>query len=288
MVENNPTKRRKVVKSLCGLTAVGLPGVASASDTDDQGEEAKEERPTGTGSISLELSPENMKSPDEMTKVALEATDDTNISPTAVAPGTISGKSLQVRPTQEAADGVNNLDPVGGADYDYSITNALGVDYAKVENTAMLYKSQERDNDGYYHYMMWLWSKAEAQEIWAYTSFTNRVNVKKDSVYLSNWAPTRTIDKNNRPVSIGLEVGLEGGPTISISGSTEIQDGEFSTSEIDTGQSGRHKIKFDGKGSVSSTNAINGVTHFRSQNDYDLYQDELPAGHFSVYAEGET
>jgi hypothetical protein len=268
------------MKPLGGLAGIGFTGTAAG--------EGKKDDVSGHGDVALDLHSGNMKSPSKMVEIASDATTGTDVSTEAVVPGVGGGLSLEGSLTTDGqgASDINNLDPVGGWNGDYDITYDLtGEVLAEVENTAMLYKSQERDNDNRFHYMMWLWSQADAQGLWPYDWFSNRVNVTTDSVYLANWAPTRTIDKNNQPVSIGLQVGLDGGPTIGISGSTEIKDGEFYTDEITVGSAGLHKIRFEG-GSVDSTNSINGVTHFGSENDYALYQDSLPRGHFDMYAEG--
>lgn len=277
--------RRAVLKSLgAALATGGIAGTAAAGSGSGNGKADPQPPNAVYGGLEKPLYSGNMKSLREMAKVAEELTNDTDTAPSTVVPGAADDG---VGTNQENVGDISNLDPVGGWSYDYDIADPyLGITYANVENAATLYKSQERDNDGYYHYMMWLWSQGEANSIWGYDWFWQQVDVQTDSVYLSQWAPSTRIDKHKKPVSVGLDVGLSSGPTIGLSGSTEIAEGVFFTDELTQGPNGEHRIKFDANGTTDKVNGINGVTHFRSQNDYDLYQDSLPRGHFYMKAKG--
>lgn len=280
------SRRRTVLRSLgAALATGGVAGTAAAESSADVTSDRSQAPDDVYGGLGVELHSGNMKSPREMTEVAKDLTKDTDTSVGTVVPGLVDDDDVST--DQQSVGSISNLDPVGGWNYDYPITDPnLDITYANVENTATLYKSQERDNDGYYHYMMWLWSQGEGNSFWGYDWFWHQVDVQTDSVYVSRKAPSTRIDKHNQPVSVGLEVGLSGGPTIALSGSTEISEGSFYTDEYTQGPSGKHRVKFDANGTTGKVNGINGVTHFRSQNDYDLYQDSLPRGHFYMKVRG--
>ena len=283
---NSGKKRRAFLKAAgASMGAIALPGVASAASENEEEEEIE----AASGGEELSLGGENAMSPEELEKFAKDMSDKyEEVQVQDVAPHVTDG----ITPFGTTPS-LTNIGTVGAWNSDYNIKTPYGLTYTKVENAATLYRSNESDGNGKWHYFVWLWSKAEPQSkptggYWPYTWIRSDFSAT-GGAYVDRFSPSNRVDKHEKPISIGVSYGLPGnGPSVGISGSTEISEGYIVADDVDQGNNGEVGFKFRASGSFCrDVNTLNGTIQMTSDEKYEQYSS-IPSNAFSWSVQGHT
>lgn len=274
--------RRSVIKTTG--TAIGaLTSVSTtAAATSD-----KEEADAAVGGSEISLGGDNAMSPREMVEYARRLADDhEDVSAEDIAPHA----SSEVTATGQTPD-LNGISTVGAWNENYSMTTSLGVKFADVENAVTLYRSNEPDDSGRWYYFVWVWSKATPADRpggkWGYTYFRSDFG-SRDGAYHEKFSPSTRQDRHEKPISVGLTVGIPSGAQFGINGSTVITEGYIAPDDVTQGKNGATGFKFRASGDkCKETNALNGAIHITSDVKYETYSD-IPSGAFYWTVKGET
>lgn len=299
MTDSNQSTRRSVLKQVgTGIALVGFSGAASArrgrqtgNSNESSGEDRQSLRPASGGS-SVDVGGDNIQSPEEMREFSRQKErEEEAVSAQHIIPTAENGDGVSA---QQQSAYQQNVDLIGGWNTDYSIETGYGLVYARIENSMTLFRANESDDDGNWHYFAWLWSKAEPADKpinygnWPYSWFKSNVDLNDYNWYLENFKPRSRIDRHNSPISVGINVGLPSGASAGINGSFEISEGSVHPQNVSTGSSGQCGIRFDADGAFCrSLNAINGVI-WMSSPDYHATYSDIPNDIFNWSVDGHT
>ncbi|ELZ96075.1 hypothetical protein C440_05777 [Haloferax mucosum ATCC BAA-1512] len=242
----------------------------------------------GTGGFTMDLSGSEMKRPEEMREIAENTAGKHNTDASSIVPGT--GDS-GLGPMNQNPD-LTGCDEIGGWNETYHITDDVsGVKYAKVDNLVMLYRSYEPESNGRWTYMMWLWSGGTPLD----TSYspggidwmTNKIDVLSQFDVLK-FEPSVRQKKHGKNVSFGVSVsGGNQGPSVGISGSSDVYEGYVTTVDADVDDAGHVKTKFKGSAFDGAQKATNLNAAIALRGDRKLgFDTELPSSDFNWKVRG--
>lgn len=278
------TRREMLKRSATGI-AFAVPTMTSLSSNASA---TSQHRRSGSGGFQMSLSSENMQSPRQMRKIAREKAAKSSES-SGILPDTSSDGEVS---TMDGKPSVQQCDLVGGWNFEYWITDDItGAAYAYIDNAVVLYRSYEKTPSGRWTYLVWQWSKGEPiDSFWidgGINYMRNKFNVQLNDIDVLKFDPSTTQEKHGENVSIGVQVGIPGGPTVGVSGSTHVADGHIEARSADVGGGGHYELEFEGHGHDEGQRdtGMNAAVVLRSERKYSI-SDGIPGHAFDWHCEG--
>jgi hypothetical protein len=267
------------LKSIAGTaTLLGTTGVAQA--------QSAEEEKVGAQGNTVDLTEKTALSASEV-KAEIQRLSDKygsdsvqNIVPGHIDP--LTGEfqeDVTLSTSGSGPDSTQNLNYLTSWNDDYKVYGGTPERLLlTTDHFISVYKSNETDSQGRYHYFYWMWSQTETNNDYWHAEthlkfMRNALNIRSTEEEVTNFSPTTTSDINGRQKEIGASVGY-GGATFGINGTVYVKDATFGpeTGEVDKGPAGEFSATLDANG-TQGRQALNATVVTRHERDRSGFYD---------------
>lgn len=279
VVKDELLNRRTVLKSIAASgTILSITGSTKARSTTDD--------PAGSNGRAMRLSEETALSYTEVEREIRRLSEKygrenvTNVVPGRVDTSTGSFETTtEISTTGSGPSNTTNLNYLTSWNDSYEVRGGTPERLLlTTDHFISVYKSNETDAQGRYHYFYWLWSQTETNKDWWHAEthlefMRSYLNIRSNEEEVTNFSPTSTSDINGRQKHIGVTVGYAGAQ-FGIEGDVYVKDATFGpeTGRVDKGPAGEFSATLDAN-QTQGRQALNATVVTRHERNRSGFYD---------------